>query len=125
MIYGNTICSNNTQIYEVHLVLFVYCQVENVILFLILYFIYHLPSPLSQLRSPFSTFCYVQLILFICSFIPHSREALIFFDSVLQNFICSICDFCAVKGSLCMVKLTAKLYYLLKKADEITESHYK
>lgn len=105
MIYGNTICSNNTRIYEVHLVLFVYCQVENVILFLILYFIYHLPSPLPQLVSPFSTFCYVQLLLFFFSFIPHSREAFYLFiclfilDSLLQNFICSVCDFCAVKGS--------------------------
>lgn len=123
MIDGNTICSNNSKIYEVHLVLFVSCQVENVILFLILYFIYHLPSPLSQLGSPFSTFCCVQLLLFlIYSTFQRSFD---FLHSVLQNFMCSICDFCAVKGSLCMVKLTAKLYYLLKKADEITESHYK
>lgn len=80
MIYGNTTCSNNSKIYEVHLVLFVYCQVANVILFLIFYFIYHLPPPLPHLMSHFSILCYgLVTVAFVHSLIYYTCQRSVLF----------------------------------------------
>lgn len=69
--------SNNSKIYEVHLVLFVYCQVENVILFLICYFIRHSPSP--QLMSPFTCYVLWTVALFVLFVYSTCQRSIWFF----------------------------------------------
>lgn len=109
VIYGPPTRSNNSEIYEGHLVVFVYCQEENVILFLIPYFISHPLPPLAFYHLFLSTWgsC-------VCSFlsIPRVREAFdfLFFFWVLcyRAPTCSRWGFCALSRSECMVKLTEK-----------------
>lgn len=88
VIYEPPTHSNNGKIYEGHLVLFVYCQEENVILFLIPYF---MSTTLTPARV---TFCHLALCTWgscFCSFLalPHGREA---FDFPFFPFGC-----CAAK----------------------------
>lgn len=72
VIYGPPTHSSNGEIYEGHLVLFVYCQEENVILFLFPSFISHPLPPLAQLVSPFAIFsCLLGAVAFVHSYLFH------------------------------------------------------
>lgn len=73
LIYRPPTPSNNGEIYEGHLVLFVYCQEENVILFLIPYFTSPPSQPLPQLMSPFTIFsCVLEEVTLVPSYLFHT-----------------------------------------------------
>lgn len=91
LIYRPPTPSNNGEIYEGHLVLFVYCQEENVILFLIPYFTSPPSQPLPQLMSPFTIFsCVLEEVTLVPSYLFHTsgKHWISFFfllDVVLQS----------------------------------------
>lgn len=95
MIDGKTSCSTNSKIYEVHLVL-VYCQEENVILFLIHYFIHHSLLPLALPHATFYHLLLCTLEAWFCSLsclLHMSEKHLSFFWVCLVLFWC-----CGVKS---------------------------